>query len=73
MGNSKQRAGRNLIVQGSILAIASIIVRLIGIVYRIPLTNIVGNEGMDIMDLPLRYIRFLSFSQPMRSRSPYPN
>ena len=46
MGNSKQRAGRNLIVQGSILAIASIIVRLIGIVYRIPLTNIVGNEGM---------------------------
>lgn len=46
MGNSRQRAGKKLIVQGSILAIASIIVRLIGIVYRIPLTNIVGNEGM---------------------------
>ena len=46
MGNSKQRTGRNLIVQGSVLAIASLIVRLIGIVYRIPLTNIVGNEGM---------------------------
>ena len=46
MGNSKQRNGRNLIVQGSVLAIASLIVRLIGIVYRIPLTNIVGNEGM---------------------------
>lgn len=46
MGNNKKSVGKNLIVQGSILAIASIVVRLIGIIYRIPLTNIVGNEGM---------------------------
>lgn len=46
MGNSKKGTGKHIIVQGSILAIASIVVRLIGIVYRIPLTNIVGNEGM---------------------------
>ncbi len=46
MGNNKKSAGKNLIVQGSILAVASIVVRLIGILYRIPLTNIVGNEGM---------------------------
>lgn len=46
MDSSKTKTGRNLVVQGSILALASIIVRLIGIVYRIPLTNIVGNEGM---------------------------
>nr|WP_291233724.1 polysaccharide biosynthesis protein [Frisingicoccus sp.] len=46
MDSSKTKTGRNLVVQGSILALASIIVRLIGIIYRIPLTNIVGNEGM---------------------------
>ena len=49
MGNNKKSAGKNLIVQGSILAVASIVVRLIGILYRIPLTNIVGNEGMGVL------------------------
>lgn len=38
----------NFIVQGSILAIASIVVRLIGLFYRVPLTNILGNEGNGI-------------------------
>ena len=42
----KKRKRSNFIVQGSILAIASIIVRLIGLVYRIPLTNVIGDEGM---------------------------
>lgn len=59
MGNSKQRAGKNLIVQGSILAIASIIVRLIGIIYRIPLTNIVGNEGMGYYGFAFEVYQFL--------------
>lgn len=36
----------SFLVQGSILAAASIIVRLIGLLYRIPLTNIIGDEGM---------------------------
>ncbi len=35
----------NFILQGSILAVTSIIVRIIGLLYRIPLTNIIGNEG----------------------------
>lgn len=35
----------NFIVQGSILAAAGIIVRLIGMLYRIPLANKIGNEG----------------------------
>lgn len=34
------------LVQGSILGIASIISRFIGMLYRIPLTRIIGNEGM---------------------------
>ncbi|MDD5933985.1 MAG: polysaccharide biosynthesis protein [Clostridiales bacterium] len=34
------------LVQGSILGVASIISRFIGMLYRIPLTRIIGNEGM---------------------------
>ena len=35
----------NFMVQGAILGIASILVRLIGLFYRIPLTNILGDKG----------------------------
>ena len=35
----------NYLLQGSILAAAGIAVRLIGLVYRIPLNNILGEEG----------------------------
>jgi stage V sporulation protein B len=44
MGNSKKR-GSNFLVQGSILAFASIISRIIGLVYRIPMTDIIGDLG----------------------------
>ncbi len=44
MGSGKKSS--NFLVQGSILAAASIIVRLIGLLYRIPLTNIIGDEGI---------------------------
>lgn len=44
MGN-RRSSNSNFMVQGGILAAASIICRLIGIVYRIPLTNIIGDEG----------------------------
>ena len=44
MGKSKQ-GGTNFLVQGSILAIASIISRIIGLIYRIPMTNIIGDVG----------------------------
>lgn len=39
---------KNFIRQGSILAIAGIIVRLIGMFYRIPIGNIIGDEGNGI-------------------------
>ena len=35
------------ILQGSILAIASIISRVVGLVYRMPLTAIIGKTGND--------------------------
>ncbi|MCM1282221.1 MAG: polysaccharide biosynthesis protein [Roseburia sp.] len=44
MGKSKQ-SGTNFLVQGSILAIASIISRIIGLIYRIPMTAIIGDVG----------------------------
>ena len=33
------------IVQGSIHAAAAVLTKIIGVVYRIPLTNILGDEG----------------------------
>ena len=45
MGKRNRRTN-NFIVQGSILAIAGLIVRIIGLLYRVPMTNIIGDEGM---------------------------
>lgn len=43
---TRRKKESNFVVQGSILAVAGIIVRLIGILYRVPMTNIIGDEGM---------------------------
>ena len=43
---TKGKRESNFVVQGIILAVAGIIVRLIGILYRVPMTNIIGDEGM---------------------------
>lgn len=42
----KKAKESNFVVQGSILAVASILVRIIGIAYRVPMINIIGDEGM---------------------------
>ena len=47
--NSRRKQESNFVIQGSILAAASIIVRLIGIAYRIPMVNIIGDEGHGIL------------------------
>ena len=36
----------NYLVQGSILAAAGIVVRLIGLFYKVPMTRILGDEGI---------------------------
>lgn len=41
----KKKNTNNFIVQGGILALASILVRIIGLVYRIPMTAIIGDRG----------------------------
>ena len=43
MGSSKKDS--NFLVQGSILAAASIISRIIGLLYRLPMTDIIGDTG----------------------------
>ena len=42
----KNKGAGNALVQGSILAIASIISRIIGLIYRIPMQNILGDIGI---------------------------
>ena len=41
----KQKKNNSFLMQGMILAVAGIITRIIGIAYRIPVTNILGTEG----------------------------
>lgn len=40
-----KKSGSSFLVQGSILAIASIVSRIIGLIYRVPMTEIIGDEG----------------------------
>lgn len=44
---SNKKNDTTFLVQGSVLAIASIVSRIIGLVYRIPMTNIIGEYGND--------------------------
>ena len=38
----------NFIIQGSILAIAGIVSRIIGMLFRIPMLSIIGEDGMGV-------------------------
>lgn len=44
---NKTNKRNTILVQGSILALASIISRIIGLIYRVPLTKIIGKTGND--------------------------
>ena len=46
MSEKAKKSGKNFMVQGSILAIAGVITKIIGAVYRVPLVNILGDTGM---------------------------
>ena len=41
-----EKKKNDFIAQGSILAIASILVRVMGMIYRIPMTAIIGDKGI---------------------------
>ena len=43
--NNRNAKKDDYLVQGAILAAAAVLTKIIGVVYRIPLTNILGDEG----------------------------
>lgn len=49
--SSKSRKKTGFLVQGGLLAAASLIVRFIGMIYRIPMSNILGEQGNGIYGL----------------------
>jgi stage V sporulation protein B len=64
--NKKQN---NFIIQGSILAIASLLSRIIGLLYRVPMTNIIGDEGMGYYNIAFQIYNLAliisSYSMPL--------
>lgn len=48
MAESHKRKAKkdDFLMQGAILAVAGVITKIIGVIYRIPLTNILGDEGI---------------------------
>lgn len=48
MSTSNEKKSADFLKQGGILAMASLLVRIIGMVYRIPMSNILGEEGNGI-------------------------
>lgn len=69
MGSSKESTTGGFLKQGSILAIASIMVRIIGMVYRVPMANIIGDEGNGIYSAAYEIYNILliisSYGMPM--------
>lgn len=59
----------NFLVQGSILAMAGILVRVIGIIYRVPVNNILGEEGVTYYgaayDVYSLFLLISSMSMPL--------
>lgn len=68
MSDSRKKES-GFLVQGSILAIASIISRIIGLIYRVPLTAIIGNNGNSYYSCAYEIYSMLllisSYSLPM--------
>ncbi len=46
--SQKEQKKNSFLVQGSILALAGIVTKLIGFVYRVPMTNLLGEQGNGI-------------------------
>lgn len=65
MGKNKT----NFLIQGSILAIAGVLVRVIGIIYRVPVNNILGEEGVTYYaaayDIYSLFLLISSMSMPI--------
>lgn len=69
MAEQSRGKEKNLLVQGSILAIAGVITKIIGAVYRVPLVNIIGDEGMGYYNIAFQIyaiaLTLTSYSLPL--------
>lgn len=67
--STKKRNESGFLIQGSILAVASIISRIIGLLYRIPVQSIIGDIGMDYYGTAMEVYSILllisSYSLPL--------
>lgn len=55
--SKKSSSKTNFLAQGTILVIASFVAKAIGMIYRIPLTHILGDDGNRVIILPqMRFI-----------------
>lgn len=67
--NSGERGDAGFLVQGSILAAASIISRIVGLIYRLPMTAIIGKRGNDFYGTAFELYNIIliisSFSIPL--------
>lgn len=65
----KNRSDTGFLVQGSILAAASIISRIVGLIYRLPMTAIIGKRGNDFYGTAFELYNIIliisSFSIPL--------
>ena len=68
-GNNKKKGGNSFLVQGGILAMAGIISRLIGVVYRVPLLNIMTVRGQGFYEVAFQIYQIAllltSYSLPL--------
>lgn len=69
MAENRNDKSKSFLVQGSILAIAGVITKLIGAVYRVPLVNILGDEGMGYYGIAFQIysiaLTLTSYSLPL--------
>ena len=67
MSENKSETGKNFLVQGSILAIAGVITKIIGAVYRIPLVNILGDERYGLLRSRVSDLRDCTYTDFLQS------
>lgn len=69
MATTNRNNADGFLKQGSVLAMASILVRIIGMVYRIPMANIIGDDGNGIYSAAFEVYNILliisSYGMPM--------
>ena len=55
----KEGKSTELVRKGTFLLVISVVIKLIGLLYRIPLTNMLGNQGNGIYGLPFQIYSFI--------------